>query len=244
MEPTLEVMDAGQDILQAPAEPGVHDDGIMPCRPIAQIQADAGKDILQVPGEPGAHDDGVMPYRPIAQVQAIGTEDHEVSGALPARGPWKSDGTEGENFDPTVEPHSEVTSTSAGAPPVSSDTVLPGDVCDQQQRASKQLHLEAVFKASFMDVVSDHSPEEMPVPAAVVTRSQAVAGERKPRPRCLKTTDFVGASVNRGTLVKALGEDPTLQKLFESAKDGGVMDHRYGQSKFFLSNGLLMRRTL
>ena len=101
-----------------------------------------------------------MPCVPLAQVEAIGPEDQEVSGALPARGPWNSDGTEGENLHPTVQPRSEATSTSTGAPPVLTDTVLAGDAGDQQQLASKQLHLEEVFKASFTDAVSDHPPQD------------------------------------------------------------------------------------
>ena len=76
--------------------------------------------------------------------------------------------------------------------------------------------------------------------AAVVTRSQEEAEKQVPKTKPLITIDSI-KKMNRNELIDAQEKDPSLLKARENAKKENVLDHRYGQSKFFYDNGLLMR---
>ena len=87
-------------------------------------------------------------------------------------------------------------------------------------------------------VLQKDNPEQPA--AATVTRQQAEAAKQPTKTKPVITIDSVG-KMNRTELITAQEADPTLAKAREHAKNENVLDHRYGQSKFYYDKGLLRR---
>ena len=76
--------------------------------------------------------------------------------------------------------------------------------------------------------------------AAAITRAQTEATKNPPKSKPLSTIESVGVR-DRKQLILDQENDPTLAKSRDLAKKESVLDHKFGQSKFYYNNGLLMR---
>ena len=82
--------------------------------------------------------------------------------------------------------------------------------------------------------------DENGVPACATTRSQTKTKEVTPSVKPLKTIESV-CFTKRSDIIEAQQNDASLKKCRENVANETILDHKYGQSKFFTSNGLMMR---
>lgn len=196
---------------------------------------DAGRETPPIQGNECCRDDTPSSAVPIAQMEAVGVEDQQETAAPPVSGPEHVNGMEGSAQRLTMEPIPQVQQ--------------PTSAFTQDGAGSSSAEVETVDiqrLGGFQELLGETDGSSAPVrapaqPAAAVTRSQAAA-QRQPRnTRPLKTIEAVGSGMNRQGIIKAQASDPTLAKSRELAGKGTVLDHRFGQSKFFVTNGMLMR---